>query len=131
MEDRLEEVAGWIRGGAREAMTWRMADDLDPSCKAALLDRIEAALALIGHAYREIGTPKEERSLLRFCNGALGLTWELPPDLRPERMRGFGEVPLELAPELADLARRLEGAVMDVERALAAALPGGKEGELP
>ena len=118
MEERLGEVLERLERGERITPTRKIVDDVDPACRAGLRLRIEWALQQVGAQYQELGFPPEEQSLFRNCNAALGLTWELPPDLRPERMKGYGNLPSELAPELAQLAEDLERAVLDVQAVL-------------
>jgi len=118
MEERLEEVLQWLDQGERTTPTRKIVDDVDPACRAELRRRIEWTLEQVGAYYMQLGLPPEEQSLFRTCNATLGLTWELPPDLRPNRMKGYGHLPPELAPELARLAEDLERTVLDVQAML-------------
>jgi hypothetical protein len=118
MEERLEEVLRWLDEGGRRTATRVIVDDLDPACRAELRWRLERALGQVGRWYAQLDLPPGEQSLFRNCNGTLGLTWELPPDLRPERMVGYGTLPPELAPELAELASDLERVVLDAQATL-------------
>lgn len=115
MEDRLEEVARWLAEAPRESGTARLEDDLDANIRSKALGLIDQALSRIGEAYEGLAIPKEARSLRRWCAGTLGLTWELPPDLRPHRMRGYGEIPQNLQPELESLAQDLEASILAIE----------------
>lgn len=123
MEDRLEEVARWLTEAPRESGTALLEDDLDAAAKAKALRRIGQALSRVAGAYGALGLPKEARSLRRWCLGTLGLTWELPPDLRPGRMKGYGEVPDLLKPELDALAETLEASILAIESAFVEEAP--------
>ena len=114
MDERLAEVSRWIAEGGRTSGTLELVDDLDPAFKAEIQARVAALRGAVEEAARNLGLPPERMALSRRCQGTLGLTWELAPDLRPERMTGYGKVPEHLAPELQRLAEELEKPLLDL-----------------
>ena len=108
LDDRLEEVEHRLVRGEHGNPARHVVDDVPPEAKAQLLPRVQAMRVRVHGLIQELGLSPESASLYRYCMAALGLGWEMCPDLRPEHMRGYGLVPEEAKPGLRELASELE-----------------------
>lgn len=118
LEERITEVERWIQEPAEHSPLRLVARDLDAGRIPDLLARIRELRALVIATVEPLGIPPERVSIHRRCEATLGLTWELCPDLRPERMGGYGAVPEAATTAMTELATTLEAKVLALESAL-------------
>ena len=118
LEERITEVERWLQETPERSAARTVAMDVDPGRRPALLEGIQDLRATILDALEALDLPPDRVSLYQRCQGTLGLSWELCPDLRPDRMTGYGSVPEAAAPALMALATVLEKKVVAIEVAL-------------
>lgn len=122
VEETLDEIEQ-VLAKPDSGVTFRLAQDLEPEERRAILGGCDRLRAVLLEASRRLNIDAAERSPRREIRGKLSILWAILEDSKSAALRGYGP----LAPEAGALVDKLLGemstTVLGILRLLAGARP--------
>jgi GTP-binding protein EngB required for normal cell division len=128
----LTDIETVLSASSSAALFHKYGDDLTPAQKKIVRDyiaRIRAQMARV-LAGQEIELPPPQISATHSIRTALDFIDIAAEELRPKYMRGYGEIPPSLVPELNGISGELQGLVQKLNAYLAQGLGADLQGRL-
>ncbi|HEX3033622.1 MAG TPA: hypothetical protein VHT73_00610 [Thermodesulfobacteriota bacterium] len=95
-ENTISEVEGVIENSHQQKTLTETVDNLSPFEKAVILRRIEEVRELIKYVAQQLNLEKRRDETKKQILGTMTIQLVNLEEIRPKRLRGYGEVPEEL-----------------------------------
>lgn len=95
-ENTISEVEGVIENSYQQKTLTETVDNLSPFEKAVILRRIEEVRELIKYVAQQLNLEKRRDETKKQILGTMTIQLVNLEEIRPKRLRGYGEVPEEL-----------------------------------
>ncbi|CAG0941454.1 hypothetical protein ANRL1_00556 [Anaerolineae bacterium] len=106
LEERLAEIER-IVSEDEQGILYRRVARFTPTQRAQMNDLIRAMRQQIRRATNAFELPREEQNAARHIIGALSMSWESLEEIRPRKLKSYGEVDPELKQTLDPILQRL------------------------
>jgi len=119
-EIELRQADAWLQAGSEEGILYRRVLRLSPEVRAAVREKVAAALAEVAELAGAFDLEQQEEDLAATMAAAMSLSWASLCDTRSDRLRRFGDVDPALREALDPRIERLA----DMALSLASMLGG-------